>query len=411
MIDSKTANFYDLSTKVRINPETFLKFEDGENVILQNIASEQSVRIKYDILLILYPMTHWITVGELCEGWPPEDQQKIKEHLEMLYQAKIVVTEEAEIPEKPQSSLPAHLGNEININIENHHNMLRDSIRMAAYQRAIERAVTPASVVLDLGAGSGILSFFAAKAQASHIYAIEKRPDMVSVAKILAEANHFADRITFVQNSSHQVSADLLDPKPTVLVAEILGNAILEERVLEFTIDARDRFLAPGGKLIPGQLDIMLVAFDTGMMVDRAQEVAELETMYGLNLEILKTVLAQKPTLKLERFAPQTHQIMSKPVCVIQLDLATITSPLFRQRFDLIPTQDGYINGFCMYFKAHLDEETVLTNSPWAPSTHWTQMVYYFPSRRTVKAQEVISMELAYDGGLNLWYTEDWPDA
>lgn len=402
----QTVDFQSPDTRVRINPETYLKFEDGDDVTLQNLLGEQSIRIKYDIMLILYPMVNWVTVGELCEGWPEPDQDKIKSHLAMLYDSHIIVTDESELKERPPGNLPEQFGNKITINIENHHVMLRDSIRMACYQRAIDKAVTPGSVVMDLGAGSGILSFFAARAGARHVYAIERRPDMVMVARELAKANGFEDKITFLENSSHLIKAEAFDPKPDVFVSEILGNAILEENVLEFTIDARDRFLADGATMIPGSIEIMVAPFDAGPAIDKGLEVAELEEIYGFNLEILKTVLRQKPTLKLERFNPLAYTMMADPVCVTHLDLATITSPKFQEDFTFTATQDGFVNGFCAYFKAHLGEGNVLTNSPWAPPTHWTQMVYHFPTRRPVKAGETVAMEMVYDGNLNLWFKD-----
>ncbi|MEZ4573660.1 MAG: hypothetical protein R2857_01800 [Vampirovibrionales bacterium] len=39
-------------------------------VTMQHLLANASVRIKYDIMLILYPMVNWVTVAELCEGWP-----------------------------------------------------------------------------------------------------------------------------------------------------------------------------------------------------------------------------------------------------------------------------------------------------------------------------------------------------
>ncbi len=403
-----SVNFQDVTTRVRINPDTYLKFEDGDQVTLQHMYSDQSVRIKYDIMLILYPMVQWVTVGELCEGWPPEDQVKIKDHLQMLHQSKIILTEQDELPEQSQSNLPTNLGKEITINIENHHVMLRDSIRMACYQRAIEKAVNANSIVVDLGAGSGILSFFSARAGAQKIYAIEKRPDMVMVAKELAKANGFEHQITFIENSSHLVKAEELDPKPTVLVSEILGNAILEEHILEFTMDARDRFLAPGGKLIPAAVDILVVPFDSGPPLDRTLEVDELSMIYGFNFDIMKTVLAQKPTMKLERFNPMAYPIVADPVCAISLDLYSIQSPKFQSSFSFTAKEDGFVNGFCAFFRAKMDDDNVLTNSPWAPPTHWTQMVFHFPDRRPVKANESYEMEMRYDGGLSLWFKADY---
>jgi hypothetical protein len=53
-----------------------------------------------------------------------------------------------------------------------------------------------------------------------------------------------------------------------------------------------------------------------------------------------------------------------------------------------------------------MDAETVLTNSPWAPPTHWMQAVFYFPQRRAVTAGQALGMEMAYHRGLGLWFTD-----
>jgi protein arginine N-methyltransferase 1 len=57
-----------------------------------------------------------------------------------------------------------------------HEEMIRDKVRTDAYFRAItnhpERFLD--KVVLDVGSGTGILSIFAARAGARHVYAVER---------------------------------------------------------------------------------------------------------------------------------------------------------------------------------------------------------------------------------------------
>ncbi len=77
--------------------------------------------------------------------------------------------------------------------------MINDSVRMRAYYEALRRTVRPDSVVVDIGAGTGIFSLLACQLGAQRVYAIDPTP-WISVGKEMAAANGFADRIVFMQN-------------------------------------------------------------------------------------------------------------------------------------------------------------------------------------------------------------------
>jgi predicted RNA methylase len=55
---------------------------------------------------------------------------------------------------------------------EIHEEMLNDKVRMNVYQQSINE-ICKDQIVIDVGAGTGILSIFAAEAGASHVYGIE----------------------------------------------------------------------------------------------------------------------------------------------------------------------------------------------------------------------------------------------
>ena len=56
--------------------------------------------------------------------------------------------------------------------MEIHEEMIADTVRTEAFRKAIHEMVSR-RVVVDVGAGTGILSIFAAEAGALHVYAIE----------------------------------------------------------------------------------------------------------------------------------------------------------------------------------------------------------------------------------------------
>ncbi|MGI9584075.1 MAG: 50S ribosomal protein L11 methyltransferase, partial [Acidimicrobiia bacterium] len=100
-----------------------------------------------------------------------------------------------------------------------HHSMLADSARTQSFLKAILSTVKPGDVVVDIGAGTGVLSMFAVMAGARMVYAIEREP-IIGVAMEVAEANGLSDRIRFIHGSSDEV---VLPEKADVVVSETIG--------------------------------------------------------------------------------------------------------------------------------------------------------------------------------------------
>ncbi len=117
--------------------------------------------------------------------------------------------------------------------------MLQDNIRTSLYQFSMleNRVDFKGKTVLDVGAGTGMLSFFAAQAGASKVYAVEAS-GMASKADKLAKANGLGDVVTVLNQRVEEVS---LDERVDVLISEPLGIALVNERMLESYVAARDR--------------------------------------------------------------------------------------------------------------------------------------------------------------------------
>src|SRR5437899_507972 len=76
--------------------------------------------------------------------------------------------------------------------------MIADRGRTSAYDRALRAKVRPGAVVLDIGAGPGIMAFLACRAGAARVYAVEP-DDVIYLARQLAADNGFSSRIEFIQ--------------------------------------------------------------------------------------------------------------------------------------------------------------------------------------------------------------------
>src|SRR4051794_20282559 len=117
--------------------------------------------------------------------------------------------------------------------------MLEDQVRTLAFQRAINEVVEPGMKVLDFGCGTGILSFFAERAGAERVYAVD-RSMMLHAAEGIARRNGFS-RITFVRTDGGKFE---LPEKIDVIISEWLGLFVFREGMLTDLLRARDAHLA-----------------------------------------------------------------------------------------------------------------------------------------------------------------------
>lgn len=134
-----------------------------------------------------------------------------------------------------------------------HELLLQDQTRNEAFRTALERTVRPGCSVLDIGAGSGVWAMTAAKLGAGRVVAIEREPLLVPLIEETARANGVS--VEVICGDSRSVT---LPPTFDVIVSETVGHLVFDEEVVPVLLDARSRFLAPGGTLIPGHVRLMV---------------------------------------------------------------------------------------------------------------------------------------------------------
>lgn len=122
-------------------------------------------------------------------------------------------------------------------------NMMQDYIRTSTYQRAILGNLSDFKdkVVLDVGAGSGILSFFAIQAGAKKVYAVEAS-NMANHAELLVAANNLSDKIIVIAGKIEEID---LPEQVDCVVSEPMGYMLYNERMLETYLHAK-KWLSPG---------------------------------------------------------------------------------------------------------------------------------------------------------------------
>lgn len=140
-----------------------------------------------------------------------------------------------------------------------HRGMMRDQARNDAYDAALRRAVTADDVVLEIGAGSGLLAMMAARAGAGAVVACEMHPVVAALAADIIDANGYADRVRIVNHHSRDIAPGADLPQPAdILVSELFAANLLGEGVLETHKDAMSRLMRPGARVIPGRAAVMV---------------------------------------------------------------------------------------------------------------------------------------------------------
>merc|ERR1711883_20564 len=81
-----------------------------------------------------------------------------------------------------------------------HEEMLKDEVRTLTYRNSMyhNKHLFKDKIVLDVGCGTGILSMFAAKSGAKHVYGIDCS-DIIEQAKEIVATNGFSEQITLIQ--------------------------------------------------------------------------------------------------------------------------------------------------------------------------------------------------------------------
>lgn len=257
-----------------------------------------------------------------------------------------------------------------------HFAMLGDGARNRAYRTAIERAVGPSSAVLELGAGSGLLSMFAARAGASQVTACEVSGVLADTASEIVRRNGLDHRITVVDRHSSDVEVGRdLPRRADVLVSELLDPALLAEGVLPSIRDARRRLLTPDAVVLPARATVWAVLLE---VPGRAAS-APVRSIEGFDLSPME-VLRDPHQPIVTRLAGESVRFLSEPFSAIDIDLSDPgPAPRTVSTETEVPvTVDGTIHGIGWWFELWLDDEISLSTGP-DQSLHWPQVLQLLP--------------------------------
>jgi SAM-dependent methyltransferase len=287
--------------------------------------------------------------------------------------------------------------------IRYHAEMLSDHVRTSSFLDLVHQTVRPRDVVVDIGTGTGILAITAARAGAAHVYAIEAGP-IAQVTEELFRANGVLDRITLIRNWSTRVR---LPGGVDVVVAELIGNDPLAERVFGITKDAIRRFLKPGGRLLPSGLRILgqplqLPNEEIRRRMFRPETVDSWTSWYGLDFGPLAGVTQVDGSFDfVNPRRMRNWKSLSEPVVLAEMDFMTWDRPWIQARETLVATSRGRLDGVVVYFELMAGREPFLSTRPATvkKDNHWLSPLYIFDEAETVRPGEPLTISYEYELG------------
>lgn len=266
-----------------------------------------------------------------------------------------------------------------------HRSMLADRARTEPFQRALASTVRQGDVVLDLGSGTGFLACLACQAGASRVYAIESGP-VVELARLVARENGLADRITFIPRASLEAE---LPEKVDVVVSETLGNFGLDEGLLDWVLDARGRFLKPGGTLIPRAVELFVAPVSHPDFSAKAE--AWRGSVHGVRLGSLRDLAMNNMYgVMLDRAA-----FLGEPASLGRVELTRLDRADFAGRATLSAARAGTMDGLGGWFLAELAEGVHITNAPPNQARSWSHRLLPLERPLEISPGDQIEVEVS----------------
>ncbi|XP_067864048.1 uncharacterized protein [Heptranchias perlo] len=257
-----------------------------------------------------------------------------------------VTDSEAQAPESPRTVAEArdrqdgayfHSYSDVSI----HEEMIADAARTGSYRRALQWGCRPRPggrpepgpgagvgllrglTVLDVGAGTGILSVFCAQAGAARVYASEASMVMAERAREVVEANGLSGRIQIVRG---RVEDARLPERVDAIVSEWMGYGLMYESMLRSVLHARDRWLKPGGLLFPCRAELYVAPVTDPALQERLAFWAGVRERHGVDMACM-AAFARRCLMNDEMAVGALHgeDVLARPARFASIDLYTVT--------------------------------------------------------------------------------------
>jgi predicted RNA methylase len=274
--------------------------------------------------------------------------------------------------------------------------MILDEVRMRAYLGALEAAIEPGSVVMDIGTGAGTMAMLAVRMGASHVYALDPNPT-VRLAKLAVERNGMGNDVTVIEG----VSTEFHPPEPVdVIVSDLRDRLPMAGLHIPSIVDARDRLLRPGGVQIPLR-DTMFAAPVEHQDAYDSVVAAWRTDLYDLDMSVVTDRVLNSH--EMYRASPEHLIADAQPWATI--DYPTVTDPSVRGESSWTIKRDGAVHGLEVWFDAEIGFGFMFSNGPDAPKLVYGTQFFPFAEPLNAHAGDVLrcALDANFVTGTYIW--------
>lgn len=275
-----------------------------------------------------------------------------------------------------------------------HFSMLNDITRNASFEYAIQQVVQAGDHVIDIGAGTGLLSLLAVRHGAARADAFECEEPLAATAVEVIARHGESRRIRVHPQSSHEVE---LPPQERgdVLITEIFDCGLVGEGIIPSLRAARRTLLKPGYRAVPrrGHLRGALLECPDARGLNQVGQAC------GIDITPVNThsTRGQFPL----RLTTWEHRLLSEahPIWSIDLESEPPEAGVWPQ--DFTATHDGVVDGVVAWFELEVTDGVRLSTHP-TQKTHWMQAFMCFESPVQVRAGTTVTVSFQIEDDVSL---------
>uniref|UniRef100_A0A2C9WK50 Protein arginine N-methyltransferase domain-containing protein n=1 Tax=Manihot esculenta TaxID=3983 RepID=A0A2C9WK50_MANES len=284
--------------------------------------------------------------------------------------------------------------------------MLNDSTRNRAFREAIDKTITKPCHVLDIGAGTGLLSMMAARAMncgeptsantKERVTACESYLPMVKLMRKVLHLNNMGRNINVINKRSDELKVGVDIPtRADVLVSEILDSELLGEGLIPTLQHAHDMLLVENPLTVPyrattyGQLVESPFLWKLHDLCDNEAKASDGIHLIPTGLDSILHVKLQQHPMHCDAISKEI-KLLSEPFKIFEFDFWKRPDSHRESELHIKATDDGRVHAILSWWMLQLDCEGTIfysTAPRWITTStgnwcdHWKQCVWLIPGK------------------------------